>query len=187
MAGRRSSISRLPPEIRDQINRLIRDGAMIDEIVAHLKTLDMQVSRSAVGRYRKSAEDAMREYREAQEIAGVWLQRYKEDPHGDVGRLVAELLKTVAFTTTARLREAGDGAVDTLDISRLSRAMQALERAGKISLDHVLAIRRETAETAAEAAVSAAEAESEKVGHRLPAEALRAIREQVYGIVEASP
>ncbi len=113
MADRRSSISRLPAKIREQINRLIRDGAMIDEIVAHLKTLDVQVSRSAVGRFKQSAEATMRRYREAQEIAEVWVRELGERPQGDIGRLVAEALRTATFGALARIEAAAEaGTVD---------------------------------------------------------------------------
>ena len=50
----KSTIIRLPPEIRAEVDRLIREGAATtDEIVAALRELGAETSRSAVGRYAK--------------------------------------------------------------------------------------------------------------------------------------
>ena len=51
--ARPSSISRLPPEIREAIGALRQDGRTIDEILAKLRELApaAEVSRSALGRH----------------------------------------------------------------------------------------------------------------------------------------
>lgn len=53
---RPSSISRLPAEIRDKIGALRAEGRTIDEIVAKLEELNVDVSRSALGRHCKRLE-----------------------------------------------------------------------------------------------------------------------------------
>jgi len=59
-----------------------------------------------------------------------------------------------------------------------------IESAGKRSAERGLAIRRETAGKAADRAEAAAAEAAQAAGHALPPEALKTIREQVYGIVE---
>ncbi|CAG0909845.1 unnamed protein product, partial [Darwinula stevensoni] len=67
--GRKSTVAVLPEEVVTQINRLIRDGCTIDEILRALAPLGAEVSRSAMGRYVKSARESMEKYRQAQEVA----------------------------------------------------------------------------------------------------------------------
>ena len=71
----RSTIERLDPDIVAEVTRLIKGGRTIDEITTHLRGLDQDVSRSAVGRYVKNARKAMEDYAKAQEVAKVWVDR----------------------------------------------------------------------------------------------------------------
>jgi hypothetical protein len=86
--GRRSTVSRFPEPIVTQVNQLIRDGHTIDEIVATLQGMGADVSRSAMGRYVKSARESMEKYRQAQEVAKVWVDKLETEPSGDVARLL---------------------------------------------------------------------------------------------------
>lgn len=154
--GQKSSISRLDPRIKEAVDRAVReDRATIDEIVAAILSMGGAVSRSAVGRYVQSARAKMERYREAQEVASVWVRKMEETPDGDVGRLNAELLRTVAFQV---LSEIGGSGVDAKpnEIMLLARAIKDLASADKTSTDRELRVRREVAQKAAEQAVSAA-------------------------------
>jgi len=51
--ARMSTVDRLPPEVRELIERLRGNGRTIDEILAKLRDLDAEVSRSALGRHIK--------------------------------------------------------------------------------------------------------------------------------------
>lgn len=175
--GRKSSIERLEPRIREAVDALIRDGrATIDEIVEHLQGIGGEVSRSAVGRYKQRAEAQMVRMREAQEIAKVWVGKLQEDPQGDVGRLLSEMLKTVAFQVVGRLGEDGEE-TKPADVMFLSSALRNIVSYEKLNAELVLRVRKEVAAQAAETAVSA----GRKAG--LSAEALETIRREVYGIV----
>jgi hypothetical protein len=174
--GRKSSLAKLPRAVKDEVDRLIREEqATIDEIVAHLRELGHARSRSAVGRYKKSVEQVMGRYREAQEIAGVWVTQLGKDPNSDVGRLLAELLKTVAFTTMAEMGT-DEKAQDPRDIMFLAKALGELERAQTINVDRELKIRREVAEKAAAVIEKAARAEG------LSAETIQRFRRDILGV-----
>jgi hypothetical protein len=156
--GQKSTVKKLDPRIREAVDKLVRDGrATIDQIVDKLEGMlgEEAPSRSAVGRYVKSAREQMKRYREAQELAKVWVGKLEEDPHGDVGRLLSEMLRTVAFQ---QLASAGDeGAqIDTKDIMFLAGAIKDLANADKVSLDRELRIRTEVAKKAAEKAAEVA-------------------------------
>ena len=49
-------MKRLPEKVREEIGRLREKGRTLDEILAHLKTLGAQVSRSSLGRYTKDVD-----------------------------------------------------------------------------------------------------------------------------------
>ena len=53
---RRSTIKRLPKAIQERIGELREAGRTIDEILAKLAELDVEVSRSALGRHVKALE-----------------------------------------------------------------------------------------------------------------------------------
>lgn len=142
--GRRSSVSRLPKPLREELDRLIREGQhTIDEILAHLQQLGAPLKRTAVADYRRRMERQLEHVRQAQEVAGAAVAKLGEAGQGDVGRLVAELLKTLAFQILAD-REEGD-APDLKEVYLLSRAIKDLESASKASADRELKIRRELA------------------------------------------
>ena len=148
--GRRSSIRRLPTEIREQVDRLVRDGHTIDEITSHLEQLGADVSRSAVGRYKKSMEEQLARFRQAQEVAGVWVKDLGSEPEGRVGRLLAQMLQTVAFQVMADMGDE-DAATKPMDIALLARAIKDLEGAARQSMEREIKIRERTQKEAAEA------------------------------------
>jgi hypothetical protein len=175
--GRRSAVARLDPRIRAAVDAALREGrATIDELVALIQSHGASVSRSAVGRYRQRFEENLRRYREAQEVAGQWVAAFRADPDGDVGRLLAEMLKTLAFASMADRESA-----DPRDIHFLARAIRDLASSDQVRA-RLEAELRAAAQRRAEAAVAAIEAEAET--RRLSPEVLAHIRQQIYGIVD---
>ncbi|GBL46265.1 phage terminase, small subunit [Sulfuriferula multivorans] len=131
--ARPSSVKRLDPSVRAAVDDAIREGrATIEDIVALLRNLGADISRSAVGRYKQQAESQMARYREAQEVAKVWIGRLESDPEGDVGRLLPEMLRAVAFQQLAGLE---DGQVDSKEIALLARAIKDAAGATKTSVE----------------------------------------------------
>lgn len=183
----RAKIRQLEPDVKAEVDRLIRDGSTIDQIVAHLKKLGTSVSRSSVGRYKKTFEEKLARYREAQEVASVWVTKLGEEPKGDVGRLLAEMLKTVAFRTLADMGDQTDEDGEEIaptpkDIASLAKAIRDLESAGTISLDREVKIREAVAREHAkklDRAVEAAAAAGEK---GLSAERLAQLRREFLGV-----
>lgn len=129
---RGSSITKLDPRVREVVDTAIREGrATIDEILGLIKGLGGEASRSAVGRYKQAAETKMQRYREAQEVAKVWIGRLESDPDGDVGRLLPEMLRAVAYQQLAGL----DDDVDSKEIALLARAIKDAAGATKTSVE----------------------------------------------------
>lgn len=177
---KKSSIHLLDPRVREAVDAALSEGrATLNDIVAMIQAMGGQASRSAVGRYAQNFEDSLKRYREAQEVAGQWIASFKANPDSDVGRLLAEMCKTLAFQTMARANEE-EQPVDMLELSRLARAVKALTDTDRVKAE-LEARLAERVKTAVDAAVAGAEAQA--TDGRIPAEALRRIREEVYGVV----
>ncbi|WIX31238.1 DUF3486 family protein [Salinicola sp. JS01] len=156
--ARRSSVTKLDPRIRESVDRAIREGrATIDDIVDQLDGImgEDAPSRSAVGRYVKGAREQMQRYREAQEMAKVWVGKLEDDPNSDIGRLLSEMLRTVAFQQLATAGDE-DAEVSTKDVAFLAGALKDLASADKVSMERELKIRSEVAKAAAARAEKAA-------------------------------
>lgn len=153
--GRKSTVARLDPRIREAVDAAIREGrATLDEIVALIQSMGGQASRTAVWRYQRKAEAMMERYRQAQEIAKVWVGKLEQDPQSDVARLLSEMLRTVAFRQLQDLGEDGVQ-VEPRDTMLLAKALDHLARADMASAERELRIRKETAARAGEAALKA--------------------------------
>ena len=177
--GRTSSINAMPPPVRELFAKLVREGRGIDQITEHLaQLLNEPPSRSAVGRAVKSAREQMRRYREAQEVARVWVGRLEEEPDGDVGRLLSEMLRTVAFQQLAGLGDEG-AAVEPRHIAALAGAIRDLAAADKTRADTVLRLRKEVARDIGERVSAAA---NTAPGHALTPEQVNAIIREAYGV-----
>lgn len=169
---RKSSIKQLDPRIKSAVDSAIReDRATIDDIVAIIRELGGDASRSAVGRYKQKAEEQMVRYREAQEVAKVWIGKLQTDPEGDVGRLLAEMLRTTAFSTLGDIE-----AASPQDIMFLGKALKDLASADKLTADRIMVVRREAAKEAAAVAVKEAK------GAGLSDEAADVIRKKILGV-----
>lgn len=170
--ARKSTVKQLDPRIRSEVDLAIRDGrATIDDIVAIIQGMGGEASRSAVGRYKQRAEEQLKRYREAQEVAKVWIGKLQTDPEGDVGRLLAEMLRTTAFQTLGDI-----DAATPQDIMFLGKALKDLAGADKLTADRILVVRREAAKEAAVVAVKEAK------GAGLSDEAAELIRKKILGL-----
>jgi hypothetical protein len=104
--GRKSTVAVLDEAIVGEVNRLIRMGRTIDDIMAALEPLGADVSRSAMGRYVKSARQSMEQYTKAQDVARIWMDKFGSEPSSDVSRLLPQMLEAVAHRTLEDMAEA---------------------------------------------------------------------------------
>lgn len=181
--GRRSSIEQLPADLTDLVHRLIREGRTIEDITDKLNELDADVSRSAVGRYVKGARDQMKQYQDAQAVAGQWVTQLGENPTGDVGALLAEMLKTVAFQALASMAPTDDGRgkpTKPMDIMLLAKAIRDLEATSKANIERRERIERQVLERQANAAEKVAKQQG------MSSDQWAQIRAQFLGIKDAA-
>lgn len=176
--ARRSTIHIIDPRLKAAIDAAITEGrASIDDIVAMVRGMGGEVSRSAVGRYKKSVEERLADFREKQAIAGEWVRQLRADPDGDIGQMLAQMLKVIAHNTQETMLEDGAGPKELALMARALKDLTSVEEQ-KLAIEA-----RAIAAATARAAQSAAEA-VDRVGKTLKLDeaVLRRIREEVYGI-----
>jgi len=175
--GRQSTVSALPKALVQACNGLIRDGHTIGDILAALHALGADVSRSAVGRYVKSARESMERYRQAQEAAKVWVDKFGAEPDGDVGRLLPEMLRAVAYRTLDSLNES-DKPAKTSDVMLLSKALRDMAGTAKTGIEVEKQLRAIRAEL--KAAANDVEAQARQAG--LSADTVQQIKQRILGV-----
>jgi hypothetical protein len=176
--AQKSKITQLDPRVRAAVDDAIREGrATIDEIVLLIRGMGGEASRSSVGRYVKNAAAQLKQYRDAQEIAKAWVGRLNAQPEDDVGRMLAEMFKTLAMQTMAQLGdEEQEGPAQPMELMLLAKALDHLTRSQKTTVDRAVKIRE-----ALGAKLEQLEGEAKK-GGGLDVATIQRIREEVYGI-----
>lgn len=176
--SRPSNITLLEPSIKEAVDTAVREGrATIDAIVELIKGMGGDASRSSVGRYVKSANERMEEYRQAQQMAAVWMDKIGKEPEGDVGRMLLEMLRMVAFKTIDNIEGASPE-----DLMFLGKALKDLGSADKLVVDKTIALRKLIAIEAAKVATEVVKT-AKKAG--LTDETVELIRSKILGIPDA--
>ncbi|MFP7605185.1 DUF3486 family protein [Serratia quinivorans] len=182
--GRSSKVDLLPDAIRDALHQMLRDkrhtqeeireaiNALIDQ---HDLPDDMQLSRTGLNRYASRMEAIGSKIRASREMAEIWAAKLGSAPTSDVGKLLMEFVKTLAFETTMSLSE-GDDPVAPKALGQLALVAQRIEAAQMVSHKREKEIRQAFAEEAAEAA----EKVTKQAG--LTAETAATIRREILGI-----
>jgi hypothetical protein len=174
-----SSIDRLPPEVRDSIAGLRRQGRTLDEILDHLKALDVEVSRSALGRHVKSLAEIGEDMRRADAMSRFIVERFGEETDDRVGRANMRILQGAIMGLVTARREGEDGEEVTLsagEVKELSLALQRLTTSQRMDTERQIKLQREFA-------VKAAQAVKQAAGEKgLSAETADFIMQKVLGV-----
>ena len=169
----RSSIARLPPELREAVDAAIADGATIDEIADLIRGEGGACSRSAVGRYTKTMRDLILRQQETDHGIEMWVRALGERPEGRAGLILIETLRTMTLSTMAELSQRETPPTPE-ELGRLALVLKRIEGTDKLRLA------REQA--AARAAPGAGQAPGQAPPRKgLSPEAVAAIREAVEG------
>lgn len=156
--GRLSKVDLLPDSIREQLHQMLREkrhtqeeireaiNAMIDE---HNLPEEMQLSRTGLNRYAIRMEKVGAKIRASREMAEVWAAKLGSAPTSDVGKLLMEFVKTLAFETSMSMAE-DDKPVAPKALGQLALVAQRLEAAAMTSHKREKAIRDAFAQEMAE-------------------------------------
>ncbi len=180
--ARQSSIDTLPEPIRDALHALLRDPA-INQLEATKRVNDLleqeqsnvRVSKSAVNRYSQRMDQIGEKMRQSRQIAEMWIGKLGNQPQGQVGKLLNEFTRTMAFETALSMSE-GDEPVPPKLLKELSLSIKHLEEAASVNEKREREIRRQMAEEAANAVDTAAKSQG------LTADSVALIKQQILGI-----
>ena len=192
--SRPSSVRRLPEAVREALNSWLRDPAITqaeareraNALLAEIDPAARPLSRSAVNRYDLSMREVGQKIIEQREIADQWIGKLGSQPAGQLGHLVVETIRTVAFECgqmMARGELTAESLPGTLDqLNKLALAAQRLSRSSAEEERRERQIREEARkQAAADAADAAGEAASEQ---GLSAATVDLIKRKVLGVGE---
>ena len=142
-----SKVSRLPRKQREKLDTMVLEGSRSNqEMLAHANSANprgsARISRHSMYRYARQLRSKMERYREAQQIAAVWVDKLGQEPEGNVGRLLLEMLRMVAFRQLAEMGDlAAKQAARPAQIALLAKAIRELETASKTIAERDSALR----------------------------------------------
>lgn len=183
----KSKIQQLPDDIRSQLAAMLRSGSMSQkDILAEVNKLivesglppEEQISRTGLNRYSKQVEAAGSRIAKAREMAEVLTSKLGDAPTSQIGNLMAENMKTMAWETSMALMEATEDG-EMIDIKQFNQLALAYQRISQSSILNQKLEKEIRAAFAAEAA-TAAEKIVKQAG--LTAETAAQIKQQILGI-----
>ncbi|MCE9848389.1 DUF3486 family protein [Aeromonas allosaccharophila] len=183
----KSKIQQLPDDIRSQLAAMLRSGSMSQKsILAEINKLILesglppedQISRTGLNRFYKRTEAAGSRIARAKEMAEVLTSKLGDAPTSQIGNLMAENMKTMAFETSMALMEASEDG-EMIDIKQFNQLALAMQRISQSSILNQKLEKEIRAAFAAEAA-TAAEKIVKQAG--LTAETAAQIKQQILGI-----
>lgn len=182
-----SSIEKLPPDILEQLQQLLRDPrcsqlqatAQINEVLEQ-QGHDDRISKSAVNRYDLKMREVGDRLKQSRQMAEMWIAKIGAAPQGQIGHLVNEILRTLSFELSMKITE---GEITDKNMSniigmlqKLSLATMRLERASTENIKREAEIRKQAANDAAAAA------EEKLASQGMSAEAIQSIKNDILGI-----
>lgn len=141
--GRKSSVDRLPPQVKAHLNRRLREGRLtLDELIADLREAFPEQagqgelpSRSALHRHSVSVREIVAHEREMQVAAEALVGELGEDFDAKSGALLAQAVTTLASKRALQeVERARDGqTLDISDVLDLARAAKVAQEARSLN------------------------------------------------------
>ncbi|WP_235207460.1 DUF3486 family protein [Halomonas salina] len=191
MMARVSTIERLPDDVREQLQALLRDPRVTQlETTERINQIleaeghDERLSKSAVNRYAVRMNEVGEKLRQSREVAEMWIAKLGAQPQGQMGHLVNEMLRSMAFDLALKLQE-GELTEQSMPaviemVKELSLSVTRLEKASSENVKREELIRKQERERAAEEAAEAAESSLANQG--MSRDAIDAIKRDILGI-----
>ncbi len=180
--GRRSSIDKLPPEVRTAIERMVADDRMtLDEMrgrVAELFGVEYTPARTPLWNFQQKFKVISDRMKESREIARGIVAEIGEKPDGDQGRAMVETLSalTIQLIKNAASREE----IDLDEIRHLARIVKQTTEAGSKALQQA----KEIEQAAREKLLREQDAKLKAIAKEggLTAEQVDMFRRQILGV-----
>jgi len=186
--GQVSTIDLLPPDIKAELQQLLQDPRMSQlQVTAKINALleeeghEERVSKSAVNRYAVKMAEVGEKLRQSRDVADMFISKVGAAPQGQMGLLINEILRTLAFDLSLKIQDAKLDDPETLaatidQVKALALAVQRLEQSATINVKREVAIRKQALEDAAN------EVEKEANTLEIKPETLNYIKKVIYGL-----
>lgn len=186
---RPSSIDRLPPDILEQFQALLRDPRITQlQATAEINAIlereghPERLTKSSVNRYSMRMEKVGERLRQSREVAQMWIAKLGAKPQGQVGNLVTEMLRALSFDLALKLQETeidAESLPGVIEMAReLSLTATRLEKATSENVKREAEIRKQEREKAAEELTAAVEKNG---AQPITPERFRELVREVYG------
>lgn len=185
--ARPSTIDRLPPDVLERLHALLRDPRCTQlDVTARINALledaghDERVSKSAVNRYAVRMAEVGDRLRQSRQVAEMWIAKLGAQPQGQVGHLVNEILRTLAFDLSMTMQQGEISADSAPEVARMLKdmaiAMERLEKAASENVKREQEIKRQAAQELTQRAAGEAN------GGAITLDRLREITREAYGV-----
>lgn len=149
--GRKSSIQKLPIEVRQFIEQCLRKNTFtIDELCEAVKQqfpeLGNTPSRSALGRFSKGFDEMMENQRKFEYMANMLVSELGENPNDKTGTLLAQAITTLTTTAAMNALDKDTEEVTTKEVIALARAAKYTQEARALSRKERKAIEQDARE-----------------------------------------
>jgi hypothetical protein len=187
--ARPSTIARLPGDIREAIGRLRDQGRTLDEILAHLQGMEVEVSRSALGRHVQAMDKVGERLRRSRTVAETLVRQLGDAPESQTARLNIEMMHSFMFDFLASVEggeggEAGEEAQAHLrnpkSVALMAEAVQRLTVASRQNAEYIARVEDRAAAKAKAGAARAAETAARAQG--LSADTIATIKASILGV-----
>nr|QGT51347.1 Mu-like prophage FluMu protein gp27 [uncultured Spirochaetaceae bacterium] len=185
--GQKSSIDRLPSELRQKLIEMLQNPAVTQmEVVETINAEagESVVSRSGVNRYKMRMDKFAAKTREAREVAATYIEKVGADSRNRMGKLANEQLRIMVFDLLLELEDLKNEdegiapEIVTDILFKTSRAMKELEQAEKLNSQRTEEIKSEVLKE------TAAKVETVAKKRGVSKEAMSEIMAEVFGITE---
>jgi polyhydroxyalkanoate synthesis regulator phasin len=179
--NRKSRIKLLPKSIKEELDRLIREGRMTQtQILDQVNQLcdahgEDPISQSGMSRYSKQMDEMGQQIRELREVSAVWVAKLGDAPTSDVGKMLLESVRTLAADVIMEMRT-DRGKIEPKALNQLALVMQRVEQAAMTSHKREKEIRTAFADEAAE------KAEEAMTNQGMTASTIETIKKEILGI-----
>ncbi|CTR35321.1 DUF3486 family protein [Escherichia coli] len=183
--ARRSTIDKLPEEVRRWLERALTDSGFSGyaELEALMREKGFLISKSAIHRYGQKIERRFTAIRAATEAARMLTEGAADDQDARSEAVIA-LIQTELFESIVQLQEAEDGEIDPQErvalLSKVAKNVATLSRASVNLKKFQADIRREAREELQREQAAALEKEAKAQG--LGEDQVRFWREKILGI-----
>lgn len=157
--SRKSKVELLPPDILENVHQMMRDGRLQQiDIVAAVNQLieekglpeEEKISVPGFNRYSQRMAKVGARISQAREVAEVWTAKLGDAPVSDIGKMLQESIRTLAFETSLDMAE-GKISADPKALNQLALLSVRIEQAASATLKNETEIRKAFALEAANA------------------------------------